>query len=165
MIFGSALAEVFDGMTITGSGKNYTIQNNYGKQEDLDRFIAISDKKRAKKFPLMFWVTSTVTDRGNCLRCSSKLVIMVNTDVELLSKARKIATFDTFITPIYDKIIPLIHKSKLKIIGARRTAITYDDISNYGLSTGDLGSKKSDKSIITDYIDARVINVTLEYYK
>jgi hypothetical protein len=53
----------------------------------------------------------------------------------------------------------------LKIIGDRRTAITYDDISNYGLSTGDLGSKKSDKSIITDYIDARVINVTLEYYK
>ena len=165
MIFGSALAEVFDGLTIAGNGNTYPIKNNYGKQEDLDRFIAISDQKRVSKFPLLFWVTSKVTDRGDCLRCTSNLVIMVNTQTEMLSKVRKIATFDTFITPLYDKIIPLIHKSELKVIGDRRTAITYEDVANYGLGSGSLGSKRSDKSIITDFIDARVINLTLEFYK
>ena len=161
MIFGSALKKVFKDLTING----YTVQNSYGKISDLDLFISESDNLEVKKYPLLWWVTSSVEDQSNYFRCSSKLVIMVNTNISWLSEKRKINSFDNFIHPLYKKAIELIQKSDLKIHGDRKSRFIYQDIVNYGLGSRSLGSKYSDKSIVTDYIDARVINMTLDHYK
>lgn len=161
MIFGSSLKQLFNDLSIS----EQSVKTSYGKQAELDLFIKESDNLRAKKYPLIWWVTNPVEDQGNFLRCASKLVLMVNTDVSWLSERRKINSFDTYISPLYEKVIDKLEKSAFKIHGDRRTRIKYEDIANYGVGSSKLGSKKSDKSIVTDYIDARVIDITLDYYK
>lgn len=164
MIIGKALSSVLDGTTITVNGNSVSVQNNYGKQDALDKFIAECDKKRAKKFPLIFYVTNKVNDLGSRLQCDTNIVIMTNTDTSWLSKKRTSETFDKIIHPVYTTLIKAIDKAKtLKIVGDRKTRLTYEDIANYGIVKGEIGQKKSENSVVSDYIDARIVSLKIEY--
>ena len=166
MILGKALGDILEEFSISVNGTVLKVQYNYGKQDALDKFIAECDRVKAKKFPLIFYVTNTVNDLETDLRCTTNIVIMTNTNNNWLSKKRTSETFDKIIHPIYKKLIPMIESHKdFKIIGQFSTRLTYDDIANYGIVKGEIGQKKSSKSVASDFIDARKINLTLEYFK
>lgn len=166
MIIGKALGDVLEGFAITVNGNSIPVKNNYGKQDALDKFIAESDRKKVSKFPLVFYVTNTVTDLGSRLQCDTNIVIMTNTKTDWLSKKRTSETFDKIIDPIYNALLKKIQYSdKLLLRGNRDTRLTYDDIANYGIVDGNIGQEKSDKSVATDFIDARVVKVKIEYKK
>jgi dTDP-D-glucose 4,6-dehydratase len=166
MIIGKALGNVLEGFTIDVNNKTVNVQNNYGKQDALDKFIAECDKKKVSKFPLIFYVTGKVKDLGIRLQCETNIVIMTNTNSSWLSKKRTSETFDKIIHPAYEALIKKIQFSdKLLLRGNRDTRLTYDDAANYGIVKGDIGQKKSSKSVVSDFIDARIVKLTIEYKK
>lgn len=166
MIIGKALGDVLDGFTIIVNGNTVSVKNNYGKQDALDKFITESDKKKVSKFPLVFYVTGNVKDLGTRLQCDTNIVIMTNTNSNWLSKKRTSETFDKIINPIYDALLKKIqHSERLLLRGNRDTRLTYDDIANYGIVDGNIGQKTSSESVVSDFIDARVIKVKIEYKK
>jgi len=165
MIIGGEVCRIVEGMTIELNNNSISVQNNLGKQDALDKFISECDRLNAKKFPLIFYVTSKVQDDGLKLKCDTNIVIMTNTDMTWLSKKRKSETFDKIINPIYEKLIESINYSKYLSIVNLRDQLFYEDIANYGIVKGEIGQKKSSKSVASDFIDARKINLTLEYFK
>ena len=165
MTIGKVLSDALEGLTIEVQGTEVSVQNNYGKQDALDKFIAECDKKGAKKFPLVFYVTDRVTDTGLKLECDTSIVIMTNTDNNWLSKKRTSETFDKILSPIYEKVIKLIERSDDLGIYNRRSLLSYEDVSNYGIVKGDIGQKKSGSSVVSDFIDARVIKLKIEFTK
>lgn len=166
MIIGKELGKELEGFTITVNGNSLSVQNNYGKQDALDKFIAECDKVKAQKFPLIFYVTNPVNDLGNRYECATSIVIMTNTNHTWLSKKRTSETFDKIIHPIYKALIPRIqHSKKLSLTGNRDTRLSFEDFANYGIVKGEIGQKKSTESVVSDYIDARIINLTIQYKK
>ena len=165
MTIGKAVSNVLEGLSITVQGAEIPVQNNYGKQDALDKFIAECDKRGAKKFPLVFYVTNKVVDSGLKLSCDTSIVIMTNTNNNWLSKKRTSETFEKIINPIYDKVIKRIERSQDLEIYGRRTLLSYEDVSNYGIVNGSIGEKKSENSVVSDFIDARLIKLNIEYSK
>lgn len=159
MIIGNRLCKLLDGMTIEIDGISIPVMNNHGDQDALDKFIAECDKQRAKKFPLIFYVTNKVQDLRTRRTSRTNIVIMTNTNPDWLSKARTLNTFEKVIEPIYKKLIPIIEKD-FQIVDNN---IELEDKANYGMVDGGIAKTKSKQSVITDYIDARIINLTLLY--
>lgn len=165
MIFGDELCKLYDRDTVTVGNVNYEIQTNHGKQNELDVFLSLRSKSRDKSFPLVFYVTDRVEDKNYRSTSSGNIVIMVETRTDMAGKQRTSLTYP-IIEAIYDHVIKKIEKSrKFRVMGDRRTSKSYDDFPNYGISQGNIGSAKSSQSTVKNYIDARVVNVTLDYYK
>lgn len=165
MIIGNALANLVDGMTLDVDGKTINIKNSFDDQEALDKFIKELNKRSLKKFPLIFFVTSKTTDKGENMYSSNRqIVIMTNTNPNWLSKDRTSKTYTKVIHPIYKQLIELIETSKsFKILGDRKTNKEFTDRSNYGIVDGRISKTKSKKSVVTDYVDARIIELEIEY--
>ena len=159
MILGSRICALIDGMTIKVDGKDVYVKNNHGQQDALDKFIARCDANSVSKFPLVFYVTNKVTDLRDRKQCRTSIVIMTNTNPDWLSKSRTAETFEKVIQPIYDKLIPVLEKRFLIV----DNDLDYLDKDNYGIIEGGISSKKSKQSVVTDYIDARIINLTLQF--
>ena len=159
MILGSRICALIDGMTINTGSYEVDVKNNHGQQDALDKFIAECDARSVQKFPLVFYVTNKITDLRDRKQCRTSIVIMTNTNPDWLSKSRTAETFEKVIQPIYDKLIPILEKHFLIV----DNELDYLDKDNYGIIEGGLASKTSKQSIITDYIDARIINLTLQF--
>ncbi len=159
MIIGNRLCKALDGMTIDVDGKTVSVQNNHHDQDALDKFISECDRQGAKKFPLIFVVSNRVQDLRSRRQSTRSIVIMTNTNPDWLSKARTINTFENIIEPIYNKLIPIVERN-FQIVNNN---LDYVDRANFGIVNGEISKVKSDKSAVTDYIDARIINLTLQY--
>lgn len=159
MILGSRICALIDGMTINIGSRNIEVKNNHGQQDALDKFIAECDARSVQKFPLVFYVTNKITDLRDRKQCRATIVIMTNTNPDWLSKSRTAETFEKVIQPIYDKLIPILEKEFLIVDGD----LDYLDKDNYGIIEGGISNTTSKKSIVTDYIDARIINLTLQF--
>lgn len=159
MILGSKICNLINGMTIDVDGMPVTVRNNHGQQDALDKFIAESDKLSSGKFPLIFYVTNKVKDLRTRKQCSTSIVIMTNTNPDWLSKKRTSETFTKVINPIYEKLIPIIESNFLIV----DYELDYIDKDNYGIIDGNISKQTSNKSVATDYIDARIINLTLQF--
>ena len=163
MIIGNALSTALDGFTIDVNGQTISVKNTFDDQYALEKFIQAYDKQRLEKFPLIFCVTSKVTGE-TVLQSKRTIVIMAKTDPNWLSKDRTANTFTKVIHPIFKKLIPIIENTKgFKIIGEKENRIDFTDKSNYGVTDGSIGKKTSKQSVVTDYIDARIIELTLTY--
>lgn len=165
MIIGNYLCELFEGLTIDVNGKTIAVKSTFDDQFALEKFIKEFDARSLEKFPLVFCMTAKTTGEKT-LRSKRQIVIMTNTNPDWLSKDRNANTFVKVIHPIYQKIIPIIESSpKISIIGDRKTRIEFTDKTNYGILKGSISKKNTDsESIVTDYIDARIIELELEYH-
>ena len=158
MILGREICKLFDGININSRA----VQTNMGNQDALDKFIAESDKKKSSKYPLIFYVTNKVYRIENDWRfCKTDLILLMNTDSNLLYKERTDKTYVPYIDPLYQMVTELLNREPhLQVFG--RTIgekYPYIDRPNYGIVKGDVGSRKSNKSVVTDYVDARIINL------
>lgn len=162
MIVGRAICKILDGMTIDVNSSTIAVKNNMGNQDALDKFIATSDKLGADKYPLIFYVINNVTEEHNGWKhCNTDLIIMMNTKEELLYKDRAELTYIPYIEPIYQKVKTLLN-SNVNIQAFADTSskkYPYDDVPNFGITKSEVGSEKSKKSVVTDYVDARVIKI------
>lgn len=162
MIVGRAVCKLLDNMTITVGSDNVIVKNNMGNQDALDKFIALSDKKGVSKYPLVFYVINNVNqDDGTWKYCDTNLIIMMNTDSNLLYKDRADKTYIPYIEPIYNKIKSVFSNSPYIQVFADLDSkkYPYDDIPNFGITKNEVGSGTSKKSVVTDYVDARVIKL------
>lgn len=162
MIIGNKICKSIDGMTLNVDGRIVNVMNNHGQQDALDKFIAESTKLKADKFPLVFYVTNKVKDLRTRKQCKTSIVIMTNTNPDWLSKARTVNSFEKVIEPIYNKLIPIIERN-FQIVD---NEIEFQDKDNYGIIDGNISKtlrKASNKSTVPEYIDARIINLTLQY--
>jgi len=165
MIIGNAFSEAFNDFTIEVNGQTIEVKNTFDDQYALDKFIAAYDEHGLEKFPLVFCVTGNVEPKGRTKTQSKRqIVIMAKTRPEWLSKDRNANTYTKVIEPIYNQLIPIINKSSnLKVIGDRKVPKNFIDRTNYGASQGKIGQKVSKESVVTEYIDARIVELTLEY--
>lgn len=162
MIIGRAICKILDGLTISVDGSDIVVQNNMGNQDALDKFIAKSDEKKSRKFPLNFYVINTVNEESNGWKyCETDLIIMMNTKEDLLYKERADRTYIKYIEPIYQALKRLLNKNQNIEVIASRTGkkYPYTDVPNFGLTESNVGNKKSEESVITDYVDARIIKL------
>lgn len=160
MILGYYLGKLFDGMQVNGS----TVQYTYGNKDALDKFIAKSDERRAQKYPLIFYVVNPVREYNNYKYCDTDIVIMNNSNITDLSNARTEDSFLAYIEPTYRELVSILKTNNLDD-SDRSDKFSYTDIPNYGLGgegKKTLSSTKSTKSIITDFVDARVVKLKLK---
>lgn len=165
MIVERALCSVLDGLTISVDGSDVVVQNNMGNQDALDKFIALSDKRGERKYPLVFVGLGDVYKDYNGYKYSrSKLYILMNTQEELLYKDRADKTYIKYIEPIYQKLVYTLRKSNgyLFVLGDNPDKYSYVDRPNFGIVKGDVGSIKQGESVATDYVDARIIDLELK---
>lgn len=162
MIIGRALGAVLEGETFTINSKEETLKFNYGNQDALDKFIAQSNKAGAKKYPLAFYVVNPVKEFNGWKYCDSDLIIMMNTKEEFLYKERTDKVYTAYIEPIYQRIKSVLTTHPfIQILDSNENKFSYTDFPNYGIVKGDVGSGKSKKSVVTDYVDARIIKIKL----
>lgn len=163
MIIGRAFCKVIDGLTISVDGSDVVVKTDMGNQDALDKFIALGDKVVGfKKYPLIFYVTKPVSeDRNGWQTVNTDVIIMKNTDKDLLYKDRSDKTYATYIDPIYQKLkYTLTVNPYIQVIADTLSKkFTYTDVPNFGITKSEVGSKKSSKSVVTDYVDARIINL------
>ena len=164
MIVGSAICKILDGMTIDVDGSAVTVKNNMGNQDALDKFIAASDKLKASKFPLIFYVIAPVKEFKNWKYCTTDLIIMTNTDSDLLYKDRAAITYVPYIEPIYQKVKETLteHSFYQSLEPKINERFSYTDVPNFGITKNDIGTGTSKKSVITDYVDARIIKMNFK---
>ena len=161
MIVGRAICRLLDGLTINVDGSDIVVKNNMGNQDALDKFIAESDKKGATKYPLIFYVTNTVKTDDEWSYCNTELIILMNTKEEMLYKERSDKTYLKYINPIYNKIKQVIdlRPDAINVFGIDKDKYPYDDIANFGITKNSVGDKKASASVVTDYVDARIIKI------
>lgn len=176
MIIGSAIKKVIDEaqIEVTYENKDLITRFSYGNQDMLDKFIAETDARSGDKFPLLFYVTNPVKEINGWKYCDTTIIIMTNTNPNWLSEKRKVSTFDEVIEPIYYEVVDILTKHPyIQDMSANKIdRFSYTDVPNFGLleSTGNnalkdhnqVGRKKSEKSVVTDYVDARVVNLKLK---
>ena len=168
MIISSEICKLVDGMTITvtdsnGNPKTIAVQNNMDDQEALEKFIQALDERSLDKFPMIFVVNGKNTGESTH-ESKRQIVIMAETNPDLLSKARNAETYVKVIHPIFEKLISAIDRSKtLTIVGDRKKRVEFVDRSNYGVVNGSLSKKKSNKSTVSEFVDARIVEMTIRY--
>lgn len=165
MIVGRALGVLFDGMTINVNGSDVTVQNNYGNQDALDKFITESNKRNARKFPLIFYITSPTQYLNGYSYVDSHLVIMMNTKEEFLYKERTDKTYIDYIDPIYHEVVKTLNHSTYvsSLAPSKREKFNYTDFPNWGIHQDRQNPYKiNDESIITDYVDARKVALNIK---
>lgn len=163
MIIGNELCAALEGLTINVDGRNIEVKSTFDDQYALEKFIKRCDESEIDKFPLVF-CTTTKTTGEKVLTSTRQIVIMTLTNPDWLSKQRTASTFTKVIHPIFKKVIPLIDRSKnLKIMGDRKTRINFTDKTNYGVIKGEISKKISSQSAVSDYIDARIIDLTIQF--
>lgn len=160
MIVGNALCKILDGMTINVNG-TITVQNNMGNQDALDKFIALSNANNAEKYPLLFYVINPVKQFKAWSYCSTDLIIMINTKEPLLYKDRTAKTYIPYIEPIYQKVRTTLTNNSFfeSMESNQEDRFSYTDVPNFGITKSEVGSSKSKKSVVTDYVDARIIKM------
>jgi len=158
-----ALCKIFDGMTIDVENTSITVQNSLGNQDSLDKFIALSNKKNAQKYPLVFVGLGDVYKEFTGYKyVKTKLYILMITQEELLYKDRSDKVYAPYIEPIYQEVKKRLEVSDYVFpIGEKGEKYPYTDRPNYGIVRGDVGGEKQSESVVTDYVDARIID--LEY--
>lgn len=163
MIIGNYLCSLFDGLTLIVNNNEVPIISTFDDQFALEKFMNALDVESLPKFPLIFCVTTKVTGSRN--RTKRQIIIMTNTNPDWLSKDRTANTFTKVIHPIYQKIIPIIEQAeRIQLIGLPNERIEYIDKTNYGIVKGAISKKNTDsESIVTDYVDARIIDLEFEY--
>lgn len=161
MIVERALCKLFDGITISVDGNDVTVQNNMGNQDALDKFIAESDLKQVRKYPLVFVGLGDVYRDYNGYKYSrSKIYILMNTMEGLLYKDRADKTYIKYIEPIYQEVKRILTtKQEVIVIGDLPDKYAYVDRPNFGIVKGDVGTVKQSESVATDYVDARIIDL------
>ena len=165
MIVGRALGVLFDGMTINVNNSDVTVQNNYGNQDALDKFIAESNKRNARKYPLIFYITAPTQYLNGYSYVNSHLVIMMNTKEEFLYKERTDRTYVNYIDPIYHKVVKTLNHSPyvISLAPSKREKFNYTDFPNWGIHKDRQNPHKiNDESIITDYVDARKVTLNIK---
>lgn len=161
MIIGRALGRLIDANPIVI--ENRTCKYNYGNQDALDKFIAESDRKEESKYPLIFYVTKSVMDLNGWKYCDTDIILMVNTKEEYLYKRRTDLTYVTYIEPMYQQLRTIIDQNPfVTLLGDKKSKFSYTDVPNFGMTRSNVGEKKSSKSVVTDYVDARIIKVNLK---
>lgn len=164
MIIGRAIGRLLDGETFKANNSECSeiaIKYNYGNQDALDKFIAQSNKVQATKYPLVFYVINSVKDLDGWKYCNTDLIIMMNTKEELLYKNRTDKTYIPYIEPLYNKLKTLLIKEPYFQIleSSKLDRLSYSDVPNFGIVKGSVGNNKSKESVVTDYVDARVIKI------
>ena len=160
MIVGRALCNLFDDLSIVNG--TVSVQNNYGNQDALDKFIDMSNQKGVQKYPLIFYVVNEVKAIDKSWRSvETDLVIMMNTNSDMLYKERTDKVYSVYIEPIYREIESILTKNPyIQIIGGRlEEKFKYIDLPNYGIIKGDISNTSQTKSVVTDYVDARIIKL------
>lgn len=161
MIIGAALGRLFNDLSIRVNNNKVNVQFNYGNQDMLEKFIALSDERQQPKYPLVFYVTSEnkITPSGN-YHIDTQLVIMAHTNIEFLAKQRTQDVYVDYIDPVYHLLRRTIDRNRqITLLGANKEdKFSYVDLPNYGVIRGDVGGSKSNQSVVTDFVDARLIN-------
>lgn len=160
MIIGRALGKILEGETFNINGNTETLKYNYGNQDALDKFIAQSNKSGAKKYPLLFYVVNPVKEFDGYKYCNTDLIIMMNTKEQLLYKERTDKVYIPYIEPIYQRVVSVLSKNVFfQLLDEKENKFSYTDVPNFGITRGDVGSGKSKQSVVTDYVDARIIKI------
>lgn len=169
MIIGRALGKLFDGMTITVGSDIITIQNNYGNQDALNKFINESDDKLAESFPLLFYVINSTRTLGNFKYCNTNLIIMKDTDESLLYKERTDSVYIKYIDPIYEAVTKLMRQSPFVTdLSEKIDRYSFTDVPNYGIINEETTktikpvSVVQNQSAVSYYVDARIIKLRLK---
>lgn len=164
MIVGNAICKVLDGMTIEANGSTVTVLTDHDSQDSLDKFIAYKDDVGKTKYPLNFYVTGEVyEDHNGWKSVKTDLVILMDTQEPRLAKVRAEKVYIPYIEPIYQKVKTTLNANPYIEVIADRNGLKYPyvDRTNYGITIGDVGSKKQSESVVTDYVDARIIKINL----
>ena len=163
MIIGEALRRLFAGMTITVDNVVKNVRYDHGNQDELDKFIRESDKQNVTKYPLVFYVTDKVKIEPSQWRLvNTKLIIMMGTREPYLSQFRTEESYVKHIEPIYTECRQRINQNGfISLLGEKEDKFAYIDRPNYGITEGKVGSEKQKKSVVTDYVDARIIDLNI----
>ena len=161
MIVGNAICSILDGMTIEVNNETIAIHNNLGNQDALDKFIAARDNVSAEKFPLIFYVIAPVKEFNGWKYCTTDLIIMVSTKEPSTYKDRTDETYIPYIEPIYQKIRTTLTKHSFfqNMERSQNERFSYTDVPNFGISKNNMGEGKSKESVVTEYVDARIIKM------
>jgi len=176
MIIGEALRRLFDGLTIDltidGNTVNRPIQFHYGDHKELVKWIKDKDRYRAKKYPLVWYVTQPYFEQpDNYKVVKTNLLIMQSTQIEWLNTKRTIKSYDEIIEPVWQKIKRVIELNEhITVVGNLPNKYRIKDEPSYGVNTDGIRlgqsdftnkSKKGTESISLDVVDGRIIELEL----
>ena len=176
MIIGESFKKLFQGMEVTttdDSGAEITraIKTDYGDQKELLRWIALN-RGNANKYPLVWYPIADVKERGDWKIASSSLIIFSDTKLNYMNGERYVNTYSYIIDPVWQLIKNKLEKSNaFTFIGTSSNIsdrYVIRDEPNYGVDArSDINdftnkSKKGQESIVTDIVDARLIEFSFE---
>jgi hypothetical protein len=170
MIIATALATVFQGLTIPYNSSNRTVQYGYGDQKELLKWI--KSMGNSQKYPLIWYILNDFTELNGKYETEATLIIMQNTESAWFNKTRQIESYTKIINPltnlVKNRLTENLHveivSRELKDRFKEKDEPNYGvDTNNENLTTSDFKGKKtySDVNIVTDIVDARVIKFSL----
>ncbi len=170
MIIATALATVFQGLTIPYNGSERTVQYGYGDQKELLKWV--KSMGNSQKYPLIWYVLNDFTELNGKYETEARLVIMQNTESEWFNKTRQSESYTKIIDPLTKLVKKRLTENLHVEIMSRELKDRFKekDEPNYGVDTNnenltssDFKSKKTyaDVGIVTDIVDVRLLRFGL----
>lgn len=170
MIIATALATVFQGLTIPYNGSERTVQYGYGDQKELLKWI--KSMGNSQKYPLIWYILNDFTELNGKYETDASLIIMQNTESSWFNKTRQSESYTKIIDPL-TKLVKkrLTENLHVEIVSRElKERFKEKDEPNYGVDTNNETLTTSDfkavkgygtQNIVTDIVDARLIKFNL----
>ncbi len=160
MIIGEALRVVFTDLEVN----SIDVQYHHGDHKELIKWVLGRDP--LPKYPLVWYVTAPYTEENDYKNVVTRIIILQDTKHEYYNDERFVQTYVESIEPVWQAVRKLLEQHPhIQILGDIKSKYKIKDEPNYGLDTSgnDFTSKtkKGDESIVTDWVDGRIIELNL----
>lgn len=181
MVVANALKLAFTGLQITydeyvdevtkGATVTKDVQFSWGDQKELNKWIA--GRTDGTKYPLIWYVMSPYTNpkHADYFEVNGRIILFTSTQQKFYNETRALINYTEILNPLYDKIKALLlTKPYVQIIDQPLSVIDEPcygvDIDRQGVASdfSSVGTKGT-KSIASDYLDAKAIDLKLRINK
>ena len=166
MIIASALRKVFEGMTLevtddNGVTEQREVQFHYGDQKEL--LLWIKNRGNMEKYPLIWYVLNRYNEINGKFTTDARIVLMQVTKIDKMNVWRSENTYLNVLQPLSNEVQKIIGKHKfISVIGNPYDRFNQRDEPKYGLPRNNDESTGANKSIATDFVDAKILTFKME---
>ena len=161
MIIATALKELFSGMELPINGNNREVQYHYGDQKEL--LLWIRNRGNQQKYPLIWYVLNRYTEFDGRFTVDARIVLMELTRVSELNTWRSEHSYFNILQPLSDKVTKSILRNPfITVYGQSEGKFQQRDEPKSGLPRNNDESAGSNKSISTDFVDAKILTFKME---
>lgn len=172
MIVAMSLKKIFEGKTIKVDNQDVNVQFHFGDQKEFNKWVASQMLSKKQKYPLIWYVISNIQPQEkDVLSVNTQLILFQGTNANIFNDKRYNTTYLKYLNPLSDLVNNTLKKNKYVKVLNEGKDFSYVDEPNYGVDASQSEkkdndftkkTKKGEKSITIDVVDARILNIKLE---